>query len=266
MADWIAPLVVTALAWWSTTGAIAWLDGRARSTFRGTLIAATVVLAGGLAALAWLRDDTSVAGAYLALAATLAVWSWLELTFLMGAITGPRRSACAPGCAGTKHFRHAVEAIVWHELAILVAAGAVVAATWHGANRVGFAAFMVLWVMRTSAKLNLFLGVRNLGEPFLPEHLRYLLSFFRRRPMNALFPFSVTGGTVVATGYALQAAAAPDEATQVGSVLIATLAGLAVLEHWFMVVKLPSERLWRWSLGARADASSALGLAGDGSK
>ena len=28
--------------------------------------------------------------------------------------------------------------------------------------------------MRTSAKLNLFLGVRNLSEEFLPPHLAYL--------------------------------------------------------------------------------------------
>ena len=33
--------------------------------------------------------------------------------------------------------------------------------------------------MRQSAKLNLFLGVRNLGVEFLPQHLRYLQSFFR---------------------------------------------------------------------------------------
>ena len=29
-----------------------------------------------------------------------------------------------------------------------------------------------------SAKLNVFLGVPNLNEEFLPEHLRYLQSFF----------------------------------------------------------------------------------------
>ena len=50
--------------------------------------------------------------------------------------------------------------------------------------------------MRESAKLNLFLGVRNLSEEFLPAHLAYLQSYFRRRSMNMLFPFSVTVSTV----------------------------------------------------------------------
>ena len=51
--------------------------------------------------------------------------------------------------------------------------------------------FMPLWLMRTSAKLNVFLGGINLGEEFLPPHLRYLLSFMARRPMNVLMPLSL---------------------------------------------------------------------------
>ena len=38
----------------------------------------------------------------------------------------------------------------------------------------------------------------NLTEEFLPEHLQYLKSFLARKPMNLLFPVSVTGGTIVA--------------------------------------------------------------------
>jgi putative photosynthetic complex assembly protein 2 len=41
-------------------------------------------------------------------------------------------------------------------------------------NQVGTGTFAVLWVMRISAKLNLFLGVRNLSEELLPPHLAYL--------------------------------------------------------------------------------------------
>ena len=57
--------------------------------------------------------------------------------------------------------------------------------------------YLVLWGMRQSAKLNLFLGVRNLGVEFLPQHLRYLQSFFRRRAMNALFPLSIVAATLL---------------------------------------------------------------------
>ena len=45
--------------------------------------------------------------------------------------------------------------------------------------------------------MNLYFGMPNLGEEMLPEHLRYLISYMRRKPMNLLFPFSVSLSTVV---------------------------------------------------------------------
>ena len=57
---------------------------------------------------------------------------------------------------------------------------------------------MILWWMHQSAKLNVFLGVRNLNEEFLPEHLAFLKGFLNKKPMNLLFPFSVTISTVIA--------------------------------------------------------------------
>jgi putative photosynthetic complex assembly protein 2 len=59
-----------------------------------------------------------------------------------------------------------VRAILWHELGILAVGLVIVAITWNAPNQVGTGTFVVLWVMRTSAKLNLFLGVRNLSEEF----------------------------------------------------------------------------------------------------
>ncbi len=90
-----------------------------------------------------------------------------------------------------------MRAILWHELAILAVGVALIAVTWGEPNQVGTLTFVVLWVMRTSAKLNLFLGVRNLSEEFLPPHLAYLQSFFRRRAMNPLLPVSVLGASAV---------------------------------------------------------------------
>jgi hypothetical protein len=36
-----------------------------------------------------------------------------------------------------------------------------------------------------------------------------------------------------------------------GYALVSSLLALAVLEHWFMVLPLPSERLWNWALPQR---------------
>ncbi len=254
---YVAPILATVVAWWGATGVIAWLCNRARATYPATLVGATVLLVVSLYGLRATADDVGTSGAWLAFASALGVWSWMEITFLTGWLTGPRRTPCAHGCSGPRHFVHAVQAILWHELAIVAGAVLVVAATWGGANRVGLLAFLVLWGMRESAKLNLFFGVRNLGEAFLPERLRYLLSFFRRRQMNLLFPISVTVGSWLAVEFAGRALGAETDFAATGHAMLATLCALAMLEHWLMVLPLPADALWRWSLSGDARRAAA---------
>lgn len=248
-------MLATVAAWWGATGVIAWLDGLPTRTFPASFAGATVLLVLCGYALASSAGDTSVAGAWIAFLAALGAWAWIEISFLMGYVTGPRRTVCRESCGGAAHFTHAVGAILWHELAIIALVAAVAWATRDAPNLIGLATLLVLWVMRTSAKLNLFLGVPNLGEAFLPDHLRYLVHYLRRRPMNALFPVSVTGGTLLAVALGSRALEATEPAQAVGWTLVATLAALAVIEHWFMVLPLRPETLWRWSLGNHRDAA-----------
>jgi putative photosynthetic complex assembly protein 2 len=247
-----AALVYTVLAWWASTGAILWLNGLPRATHKWQMAFATVMLGVALGGVAASADDTRVTGAYLAFTSALGLWAWQELGFLLGYVTGPRRTACPAGATGWLRVRHAVMAILWHELALLVLFAAVIVLTWHRPNVVALWIFASLWLMRLSAKLNVFLGVRNLNESFLPAHLVYLASYFRKRPGNALFPVAVLAGTGLAT-MAWQAALLPGatafEATAAS--LVAAILSLAVIEHWFMVLPLPSERLWRWGLRSR---------------
>jgi putative photosynthetic complex assembly protein 2 len=106
--------------------------------------------------------------------------------------------------------------------------------------------------MRLSAKLNLFLGVRNFGEALLPDHLRYLETYFARRRMNALLPFSALAGIGACVGLVASAAApGSDVATATGHTLLASLIALGVLEHAFMVLPVPPEALYRRVLPAR---------------
>jgi putative photosynthetic complex assembly protein 2 len=184
----------------------------------------------------------------------LLIWGWHELSFLTGWITGPRRRAAAPGAKGWLRFVQATQAILWHEIAILLVGLLIVALTWGQPNQVGTWTFLVLWSMRTSAKLNLFLGVRNLSEEFLPPHLAYLQSFFRKRPMNVLFPVSVSVSTAVA---AMMVSAALDAApaASAGLMLVASMLCLAIVEHWLLVLPLPATALWRWAMRKRDAAS-----------
>ena len=144
-------------------------------------------------------------------------------------------------------------AVMHHELALVMLGAAVLAATWGGANQTGLWTFLILWVMRQSAKLNVFLGVRNLNEGFLPPHLKYLQTYFKRSGMNPLFPVSIAVSTMLVIPL-WQAALAPGaSAFQVTSQgLLAALLSLAILEHWFLVLPLPFEALWNWGLRSRA--------------
>ena len=47
----------------------------------------------------------------------------------------------------------------------------------------------------------------------------------------------------------------PTDATMIGHALLAALTALALLEHWFMVLPLPDQKLWRWMLPASPDAA-----------
>jgi len=103
-----------------------------------------------------------------------------------------------------------------------------------------------------------FLGVRNLSEEFLPPHLRYLQTYFRRAPMNALFPFSVVAGTLAATYAWTKALGADSTAFDATSyTFAAALLTLGTLEHWLLVLPVPSTALWSVCLRSRDVPPSA---------
>lgn len=241
------PVLFAVFVWWFSTGLILLLDNLPKTSFRWSLLISSLLALGALGGLAHTARQTGVADAYCAFTCALLVWGWHELTFLTGWVTGPRKIASPDGTQGVARFVHAVQAILWHELGIIGVGLAIVGITWGAPNQVGTGTFVVLWTMRTSAKLNLFLGVRNLSEEFLPPHLKYLRSFFRRRAMNGLFPISVTASTIVATLLVVGALEAPP-AEAAGLMLVTTMLALAILEHWLLVLPLPTTALWRWAM------------------
>ncbi len=248
------------LLWWVGTASVLYLDGRPRHTWPTSMAAATVLAVLALGGLAASAGHATPAAAYLAFACAIAVWGWLEMAFLMGYVTGPDQARCPPDATGWRRFRLAARALIHHELALVGALAAIAALTWHGEQRFGLWAFAALWAMRLSTKLNIFLGVRNLYENWLPDELRHLESFFRRRPVNVLFPVSVTLSTLAAVllvQAALAPGASPVEAA--GWSLLAALVLLGLLEHWLLILPLPVDALWQWSLRSRADATEAQG-------
>ena len=252
MQTYVAPVLFTLFLWWFSTGIILHLDGLPQRTFKWTMVGATLVAACGFVGLVVSSKFTTPASAYCAFTCALLIWAWQEVAFLLGLVTGPRRVACPPGTTGRRRTLLAFQTVAWHELALVVLGGGVALATWNQPNRTGLWTFAILWAMRQSAKLNVFLGVRNLSEEFLPHHLKYLQTYFKRARMNALFPVAVGVSTWLAVRVWQSALATGNSAFDATSLTFAaTLLSLAILEHWFLVLPLPSAAMWSWGLRSR---------------
>jgi putative photosynthetic complex assembly protein 2 len=253
------PVLFAVFVWWFSTGIVLLLDGLPRTTFRWSHLVSSLLALGAFVGLAHTAWQTTAAGAFCAFTCALLLWGWHELSFLTGWVTGPRRHGADADARGWKRFVQAVLAILWHEAAILASGLMVLAITWGAPNQVGTDTFLVLWLMRISAKLNVFLGVRNLSIELLPPHLAYMASFFRQRAMNLLFPLSITMSTVVATLLIAQAlGAVPGSAQATGLLLVATLLALAIVEHWLLVLPIEATALWRWAMSKRQSASGTV--------
>jgi putative photosynthetic complex assembly protein 2 len=248
---YVFPALFALFVWWFSTGAIIFLDNLPRKTFKWSMLGASFVFFFCLVGISHTAHQTSVTAAYEGFFYGLFAWGWQEISFYMGYVTGPRDEPCKEGCSGWAHFVHAIQTSLWHELAIIFSAGIVVYLTWGLPNQVGTWTFMVLWWMHQSAKLNVFFGVRNLNEEFLPEHLTFLKSFLKSKPMNLFFPISITVSMVITTMLWEHAGAAHTVFARSADTFLATMMTLAILEHWFLVIPLPAGKLWQWGLASR---------------
>ena len=251
MFELIIPVLFAIFIWWFSTGVVLLLNGMPRTTFRWSVLISSVLALTAFYGLSHTAGTLSVVNAYCAFTCALLVWGWHELTFLTGWLTGPRQQPCT-AVSGWPRFSQAVAAILWHELGILAGGLAIAAITWNAPNQVGLWTFVVLWAMRTSAKLNLFFGVRNLSEEFLPPHLAYMGSYFKRRPMNAFLPISILLSTLALVFIASSAMNIDIlVAEKVGLLLVGSMLAMAILEHFLLVLPLPSTALWRWAMRNR---------------
>jgi hypothetical protein len=77
----------------------------------------------------------------------------------------------------------------------------------------------------------------------------------RRRNINLFFPLSVVAGTLVFAWLLASSLATPDAFSRTGYLLVTTLLGLALLEHWFLVLPINDSALWQWALRSAKRAS-----------
>jgi len=248
----LPPLLFALLMWFIGTATVVWLDSRPRDTFRTSLSLAGVVAIAAMGLVWTYADSTTVDGAYVGFGAAIAIWGWHEMSFLMGEVAGPNRASCPPGLTGWARFKAATATVIHHELAIAATAIALFALTWGQPNQAAPLTFALLFVLRLSAKFNLYFGVPNLSDEVFPEHLAYLKTYFRKRRMNALFPFSIMGSVGLAV-WAWTVAEGSVDGAAASATLLAGLAALGVVEHLFLVLPMRDAKLFSWAKPAKID-------------
>lgn len=257
MTELIPPALFALVLWWLSTGAVLAINSLSSWTYRWSLVLIAALAGLSLWGIVELSELRTPAAAYLSFIYALVLWGWHEMSFLMGFITGPVKRPCPEDAVGFRRFVLATGAVIYHEVALALTLVVLWTFTAASANRVALLTYVVLWIMRLSAKFNLYLGVRNVTEEFIPERMRYLGSYFGRRDRNPLMVASVLGGSGVLVWLGSVAIAArADRFEATATMLVATLLALALLEHLFLAFPVRDAVLWRWALGDEETGST----------
>ena len=246
----LAPLLFATVLWFIATGFVLWLDRLPSRTWPASLVGATVASGFAMGGIIAAAPETSPAAAYAAFACALVLWGWHELSFLMGFVTGPNRRECPAGATGWRRFRLAAATLIHHEVSMVATIIVLTAATWGQPNQTATLTFSLLFLMRLSAKFNIFAGVPHLSTEMMPDHMRYLASYFRIRPAGGFFAVSLAGIATLAAMLG-NAAMTAEGGLATGYALAFALVLLAFIEHGFLVVPWQDTRLFRWAIPAR---------------
>ncbi len=251
MTEFALPLLFATVLWFVATGFVLWLDKLPSHTWPVSITLASVASGFAMGGIIATAEETSAWAAYVAFACALVLWGWHELSFLMGFVTGPNRNPCPPDARGWRRFRLAASTLIYHEVAMFVCLLVMAAATWGKPNQTATLTFLLLFVMRLSAKFNIFAGVPHLSIEMMPDHMRYLASYFRIAPPRWFFILSVSGIAVLAAWLA-DLALSSRGGIATGYALAFALVALAFLEHGFLVVPWQDTAIFRWAMPEQA--------------
>ena len=251
MTEFALPLLFATVLWFVATGFVLWLDKLPSHTWPVSITLASVASGFAMGGIIATAEETSAWAAYVAFACALVLWGWHELSFLMGFVTGPNRNPCPPDARGWQRFRLAAATLIYHEVAMFVCLLVMAAATWGKPNQTATLTFLLLFVMRLSAKFNIFAGVPHLSTEMMPDHMRYLASYFRIAPPRWFFILSVSGIAVLAAWLA-DLALSSRGGIATGYALAFALVALAFLEHGFLVVPWQDTAIFRWAMPEQA--------------
>lgn len=244
----LVPAVVIAVsAWWLLTGlALLLVHQPPKVAHYGFIIHSIFTLA------TWLcvplnvasTSPIAVAGGFLL---GLIIWGWLELSYLLGYVSGPNHTVYRGGPSTWRRFKGALATTIYHEATVVASVALLATISVNQPNQTAFYTVTVLCLMRWSAKLNLFFGVRAFNDRWLPEHLHYLSSYLRIGKSSLLLPASAALGFFITFKIYEHAGQSSMPSYQLSLYLVASLMLLASIEHIFLLFPVNEAALWRWA-------------------
>jgi len=235
--------VVVIVAWWLGTGLVLYMQQTIVTIRRPLILTLILVSAASLAAMLVSAQGSQPWQSYLGFFAAISLWGCIELSYYTGMISGVHKRRCPEKCTTGKRFRLALGASIWHEVSVLFVGGVVLALLFGADNPVALYSFLVLWIMRWSAKLNLFFGVPNFNTDWFPKRLAYAHSYIRRAPITLFFPLSVVSACLIAAEL-ISRSMTSEYPEALITLLPGILLSLAILEHLFMALPIADSELW----------------------
>jgi len=221
--------------WWLATGLVIAAQ-HSLPTRIGAAVVSGALAVVGMWMIARSRGDATAAGARRALAGAGLLWTWVAVSLYAGWLVGPTPRQPTAGMPMLLEAWEAIRALLWHELG----SAALLAAAWWltrgRPNRAGFHVLLAFWGTTQLAKLNVFAGVANPGERFLPEWLAFVEWYFGPPRNTPLLAVSIALLAAAAFVIARRAARAADPFARWAGAMVACMLALGALEHVFLGV------------------------------
>jgi putative photosynthetic complex assembly protein 2 len=244
-------ILFTVFLWWFTTGLIIAVYGRPRLLTQVGYVVATLAMLLSFVVIVGTRDMTEPIAVIASVTCGVLIWGWLIMAYYLGYITGPGTSLEPALRKQTllARFTAALQFSLYHEVLAAVCALLICVITWGQPNQWALWIYLALWLMHTSAKLNVFFGVRNFRINLLPEWMHHLHGLLGKRGSTGFFPLSVGLATLALLGLVYHALVTASVGHSLGALIVATMIGLGILEHLLLVLPVAS-MLWGWGIRA----------------
>jgi putative photosynthetic complex assembly protein 2 len=239
--------VIAITSWWLLTGVALIAVHQPQHRRRAIFVFVSLVMMATWYVIPSNVGDNSPLASAVGFLLGLLIWAWLEISYLLGFVTGPNNKPCPDGASGWQRFIGGLGTTLYHELAVLMMVALLGWISYDSMNTTAINTLIVLWLMRWSAKLNLFFGVRHFNKEWLPNHLGYLFGYIKIERASWFLPFTTLLGIVATVGLYQLAYGATSLSQQMSFYLVGALMLLATIEHLFLLFPFQEEVLWRWA-------------------